>query len=93
MEDAMRAAGGKSATQETRRRVEELHLAFVANKEVVAEHAQWRRHWAKAQWDAAHASPHAGPDAAISPSAADRSNKVSGQEPSADGVRLRRAWV
>ena len=46
----------KGATdQEMHRRMGDLHLALVAEKEVVTGHAQWRNPDLKARWGAIHA--------------------------------------
>ena len=54
------------ATQGKHCRADDLHPAFVADIEVVQEHAQWRDPGTRAHWDVAKASPLDGVDAAIS---------------------------
>ena len=57
MADAMDTYEDLPASQEKRRRVEDPHVAFVAEKEVVQEHAKRRGPEKKNHWDATHASP------------------------------------
>ena len=66
MADAMDTLGDLPVTQEGRCRLSDLHLAIVADKNIVEEHAQRRGPEAKALRDADHASPVGGVDAAIS---------------------------
>ena len=65
-----------SATQWKRRRVSHLRLAFVKGKEIVKGHAPWRGPEMKARWDATHAFPAEGVDAAISAQPAKKSSLV-----------------
>ena len=58
----------------------DLHSAFVVDKEVVKEHAQWRNPSLKARWEAARASATDGMDGAISAWIAGERNRVSGRE-------------
>ena len=76
------------ATREPRCRVSDLHLAFVAEKEIAKEHAKWRDSEVKAHWDTNHAPPAEGPGAAISAWAAEGRSRVSGQAPSEAGEKL-----
>ena len=65
MDDAMDSAGESHVTQEKRRHVSDLHLAFIAGKAIVKEHARWREPEMKARWDATRASTEKETDAAI----------------------------
>ena len=56
-----------------------IHLAFVADKEIVKEHAQLREPGMRAHWDAATAPPWAGVGAATSAWAADQRNEALGR--------------
>ena len=72
-----------SVTQERRRRVDDLRLVFAVDKEVTKENAKWWGPELNAQWDAAHASPSEGADAASSVWATDQCNIAPGRELSA----------
>ena len=54
--NAMDASDDLPATQEERRRASDLHLASVAEKGKVKEHAQWRGPEMEARWGATLAS-------------------------------------
>ena len=78
MEGATDTYAAMPLTKDTRRRVENLHLGSVVDMGVVKERAQWWGPGMKAFWDAAHASPLGGLDAAIPSRAADQRDKVLG---------------
>ena len=65
---------------EKRCRAGYLHSAFVAEKEVAEEHAQWRNPALEARWGATHSSAAGGEDAAISAWAAEECRRVLGQK-------------
>ena len=81
------------ATQEKRRRAEDLHLAFVADKEIVEEHEQWRGPGMRALWEAATASALEGVRAATSAWAEDQRKTTLGQELTAGEERTHGALV
>ena len=74
MADATNTSGKLPATQEKRCRVGHLHQAFVVEKEIGPERAQWRGPEMTARWDANRASPAQAADAAISPGTAEECN-------------------
>ena len=78
MEGATDVSADMPVTQETCCRVEDLHLSFVADKEVAKENAQWRDPEMKADWGATDASPLEWVDAAIAASTADQCSKALG---------------
>ena len=81
------------ATQEKGSRVDDLHLAFVADKETVRRHAQWRDPGITAHWDVANTSPSGGVDTSISAWAVDQCNMALGQEPTVVGNGTHAALV
>ena len=68
----MDTSGDPPASQEKRRRVDGLHETFVADKDIVRRHGQWRGPGIKAHWDVAEAPESEDVDAATSTLAADR---------------------
>ena len=72
MEDAVDSSEEPPVNQSARRRVVDLHLAFVVEKGVVRGHAQQWDPEMKAHWNATQASPSEGSGAAISAWAADQ---------------------
>ena len=75
-------------TQEKGRCVEDPHLAFVVDAEVLKEYPRWRGPEMRAYLDATYASPLEGADAAISARAAARGHGASGQELLAEEAQL-----
>ena len=63
---AMDSSKDSPATREKRIRADGLHLAVVANKKIVKEHAQSPGPEMRSHWDVSHASAVGGGDAAIS---------------------------
>ena len=80
-------------TQEKRCCVVDLRGAFFVDWAVVKEHAKWWDPGMEAHWDAAHASPLGGVDAAISIWAADQCNKPLAQGLAAGEGEMRGALV
>ena len=80
MADATDPSEDTPATQEKSCRAKNLHVAFVADKELVEEGAQWWGPGMNARPNAATASPMEGVDAATSAWAADQCNKVLGKQ-------------
>ena len=72
-------------------RVDDLHSAAVADKEVAKEHAQWWDPRLKARWNAADASPPGVVAEGISAWEAGQRSKTSGQELTAEDERAHRA--
>ena len=85
--DATDAAEEMPVTQDTRYRVDGLHLASDMDKEIAKDHARRQGRWMQAQWDAAIAPPSGGVDAAICAWAAVQCNKGLGDELAAVGAR------
>ena len=75
------------SSQEKRRRVGDFHLAFVAEEEVVKEHAQWRNPDWKSRLDATQSSVVEGVDAAISAGVGEVCNRVLAQDLTEDGEK------
>ena len=84
MEGATNTSGDAPAIEGKRCRVGHLHLASVADKEVVEARAQRLDSGMKAYRGAAEASPMGGVDAAISSWAADQCNEALGRDLTAD---------
>ena len=80
MADAMDTSEDLPVTQGTRCRASGPHLPLVAEREIAKEHTQWRRSEMKAHWDANHAYPFEGADAAIPSWSAEVRSKVLGRE-------------
>ena len=72
-----------SVTRERRRRVDDLRLVFVVDKEATKENAKWWGPELNAQWDAAYAFPFEGADTASSVWGTDQCNIAPGRELSA----------
>ena len=77
-EDATDTSKEMPMTQEKRCPVHDLHVACVAGKEVLSEHAQWREPRMRAHKVAAYAPPSEGVGAAISSWAAGQYNSALG---------------
>ena len=77
--DALDSPEDPPATGEKRCGMEDLHSTFVAEKEIVKEHEQWRGPEIKAHWNFNGPSPADKVDAALSAWAADECSKALGQ--------------
>ena len=87
MRDAIATSDDLPVSQEARRRVVDLYLGFIVDKEVAGGNAQCRGPEMKAHWDATHASPSEGVGSAISARAATQRNEALGHEPSAEEAK------
>ena len=89
MADAVDASGDPTVTREDPRPMGVRHYSFVADKEIVKQHAQLRGPEIKAHGDAKHAPLVEGANAAISASTADECNKAFSRELSGETGEVR----
>ena len=85
---AAESSEGLPGNQAKRCRVNDPHLAFVAETEVVMPHARWRNPDLMARWKATHPLAVGEMGAAVSAWIARERNRVSGQELKGEGGKL-----